>query len=157
MDKGARINLFWLIVIALIVIDQAVKFMIMTSMDIGHSVPVVPGIFHITYIQNPGAAFGILADQRWIFICAGVLIIGVGLFFYRRLQQEGALVYYGSSLLLGGAASNLIDRIWLGKVIDFFDFRIWPVFNTADIAICVGVAFIMYALLREEWKEAHQA
>ena len=86
-----------------------------------------------------------------------MLIIGVGLFFYRRLQQEGMLVYYGSSLLLGGAASNLIDRIWLGKVIDFFDFRIWPVFNTADIAICVGVAFIMYALLREEWKEAHQA
>lgn len=149
--------MFWLIVLFLIVIDQAVKFFVMGSMTVGESIPVLPEIFHITYIQNPGASFGILAGQRWIFILAGILIIGAGVFFYRRLKQEGPWIYFGSSLLLGGAASNLIDRVWLGKVVDFFDFRIWPVFNTADIAICVGVGCIMYALLRDEWKEAHQA
>jgi signal peptidase II len=148
---------FWLIVALLIILDQAVKFFVMASMELGHSVPVLPGIFHITYIQNPGAAFGILAEQRWIFIIAGVLIIGAGVFFFKRLEKESAWIYYGSSLLLGGAASNLIDRIWLGKVIDFFDFRVWPVFNTADIAICVGVGAILYAMLMDEWKEAHQA
>ncbi len=116
-------------------------------MALGNSIPVLPGIFHITYIQNPGAAFGILANQRWVFIAAGVAILILSAWFYPRLRQESCWIRYGGALLLGGAVGNLIDRIWLGQVIDFFDFRVWPVFNIADIGIVVGVSCILYELI----------
>lgn len=78
----------------------------------------------------------------------------VAVCFYQRLQKESPAIKYGTALLLGGAMGNLIDRIWRGQVIDFLDFRVWPVFNIADIAIVIGVGGIMYALLQQDGKEA---
>ena len=72
---------------------------------------------------------------------------------YRRLMSEKAIIRWGVALLLGGAVGNLIDRLRIGGVIDFLDFRIWPVFNIADIGICVGVALLMYALIYDTKKE----
>ena len=72
---------------------------------------------------------------------------------YRRLMSEKAIIRWGVALLLGGAVGNLIDRLRIGGVIDFLDFRIWPVFNIADIGICVGVALLMYALIYDTEKE----
>ncbi len=142
------------VAIALIVFDQMAKYLVSTTMALGSSIPVLPGLFHITYIQNPGAAFGILANQRWVFIAAGVAILLLSAWFYPRLRRESVWVRYGGALLLGGAVGNLIDRIWLGQVIDFFDFRIWPVFNIADIGIVIGVGCILYELLlRNDVKE----
>ncbi len=142
------------IVIALIVFDQLVKVFVSSTMVLGHSIPVLPGIFHITYIQNPGAAFGILANQRWVFIAAGVAILLLSVWFYPRVRNENRWIRYGGAMLLGGAVGNLIDRIRLGQVIDFLDFRVWPVFNIADIGIVVGVGCIMYELLfRKDAKE----
>ena len=137
----------------LVAADQAVKCFVASSMQLGESIPVVAGIFHITYIENPGAAFGMFANQRWVFIMAGVAVILAASAMYRRLTRESAMVRWGAALLLGGAAGNLIDRVRLGRVIDFLDFRVWPVFNIADIGICVGVACLMYALLRDGEKE----
>jgi len=131
----------------LLVADQLVKYKIFTTMTLYESIPVVKGIFHLTYIQNPGAAFGILENQRIIFILVGVVILLAGVYFYRHLAVEPLLVQLGAALLWGGAIGNLIDRIWLGKVIDIFDFRIWPVFNIADIGICIGSGLIIYALI----------
>jgi len=111
------------------------------------------GIFHITYIENPGAAFGLFANQRVIFIVAAALVIAAACLMYRRLMSEKVIVRWGVALLLGGAAGNLIDRVRIGCVIDFLDFRIWPVFNIADIGICIGVALLMYALLFDKEKE----
>ena len=108
--------------ICIVVLDQVVKFLVAHEMFPGMSIPVIQDVFHITFVLNPGAAFGILAHQRSFFIV-------------------------GTALLLGGALGNLIDRVRFGHVIDFFDFRIWPVFNIADIAIVVGVAAIIYAIL----------
>lgn len=116
-------------------------------MGLGMSIPVIPHVFHITYILNAGAAFGILENQQWFFILVGILVLGAAAWFYSCLQRENAYIRYGVSLLLGGAAGNLIDRIFRGSVIDFFDFRIWPVFNIADIAIVVGVGCIIYSIL----------
>ncbi len=113
------------------------------------SIPVIPQVFHITYILNAGAAFGILENQQWFFILIGLAVLGAAAWFYSCLQRENACIRYGVSLLLGGAAGNLIDRIFRGSVVDFFDFRIWPVFNIADIAIVVGVGCIIYSLLFE--------
>ena len=141
------------IVFFLILADQAIKFLVVSYMKLGESIPVLAGIFHITYIENPGAAFGLFANQRVIFIVAAALVIAAACLMYRRLMNEKVIVRWGVALLLGGAAGNLIDRVRIGCVIDFLDFRIWPVFNIADIGICIGVALLMYALLFDKEKE----
>ncbi len=137
----------------LIAVDQAVKLGIVRTMHLGESIPIWSGIFHITYIENPGAAFGMFAEQRWMFIVVGVAVIVAACTLYRRLSKAERLMRWGAALLLGGAVGNLIDRVRLGRVIDFLDFRVWPIFNIADIGICVGVACLMYALLRDGEKE----
>ena len=141
------------IVFFLILADQAIKFLVVSYMKLGESIPVLAGIFHITYIENPGAAFGLFANQRVMFIVAAALVISAACLMYRRLMSEKVIVRWGVALLLGGAAGNLIDRVRIGCVIDFLDFRIWPVFNIADIGICIGVALLMYALLFDKEKE----
>lgn len=127
-----------------IILDQVAKFYIQGTMSMGMSHPIIPGIFHITYILNPGAAFGILENQRLFFIFVAVAILVVAAYFYARLLKEPLLLRCGAGLLLGGAVGNLIDRIRIGAVVDFFDFRIWPIFNFADIAIVVGVGLVIY-------------
>ena len=129
-----------------IVIDQVTKYWIQSRMAYGESSPVIREVFHITYILNPGAAFGILENKTWFFIAVAlVLLAGVG-YLYPRLP-ENPMVKLGTGLLVGGANGNLIDRVRIGYVIDFFDFRIWPIFNVADICIVCGVACLAYYLL----------
>jgi len=111
------------------------------------SIPVIQDVFHITFVLNPGAAFGILAHQRSFFIVMGIVIAILGGLFSPYIRRQCRIFRCGTALLLGGALGNLIDRVRFGHVIDFFDFRIWPVFNIADIAIVVGVAAIIYAIL----------
>ena len=141
------------IVFLLVVIDQAAKGFVARTMRLGESVPVWTGVFHITYIENPGAAFGMFANQKWMFIVAGVAVIAAACVMHRRISTMRGFARWGAALLMGGAIGNLIDRVRLGSVIDFFDFLIWPVFNIADIGICAGVACLMYALLQDEEKE----
>ena len=129
-----------------IVVDQATKYWIQSRMAYGESSPVIREVFHITYILNPGAAFGILENKTWFFIAVAIaLLAGVG-YLYPRLPNK-LLVKLGTGLLVGGAVGNLIDRVRIGYVVDFFDFRIWPIFNVADICIVCGVACLAYFLL----------
>ena len=129
--------------IIIFLIDQLVKHLVIGSMHLGESIPVFKGIFHITYVLNPGAAFGMLEHQRWVFILVAVAVVLVAGIFYSRLKKESALLQIGAGLLLGGAVGNLVDRIQTGLVVDFLDFRVWPVFNIADIAICVGAGILI--------------
>ena len=124
-------------------IDQLVKHLVLVNMYFGESIPIIPGIFHITFVLNPGAAFGMMEHQRWIFVAVAMLVVALVLLFYRKLQQERLITRVGAGLLLGGAIGNVADRIQSGLVVDFLDFRIWPVFNIADIAICGGAAMII--------------
>ena len=133
--------------LVVILVDQFSKFYIQSTMNLGMSIPIIPHVFHITYILNPGAAFGILENQRFFFISIGVFILLAAIFFFPKLQKEKLPLKVGSALLLGGAVGNLIDRIQTGYVVDFFDFRIWPIFNIADIAIVCGVGLIIYTIL----------
>lgn len=138
-----------------IILDQLVKIYVVSNMKLGESIPVVQDIFHLTYVLNPGAAFGILENQRWFFIAICVaILLGVAIF-YKSIRRECAMFRYGLGLLLGGAVGNLIDRIQNGLVVDFLDFRIWPVFNIADIAICVGAVMLVVSLLNESWQDEH--
>ena len=130
--------------ILVFVIDQLVKHLVVSTMHLGQSFPVIKGIFHITYVLNPGAAFGMLEHQRWFFIVVALAAVLLGVFFYRKLQQESILMRSGAGLLLGGAVGNLADRIQSGLVVDFLDFRVWPVFNIADIAICAGAGILIF-------------
>lgn len=133
--------------ICIVVLDQVVKFLVVHEMFPGMSIPVIQDVFHITFVLNPGAAFGILAHQRSFFIVMGIVIAILGGLFSPYIRRQCRIFRCGTALLLGGALGNLIDRVRFGHVIDFFDFRIWPVFNIADIAIVVGVAAIIYAIL----------
>jgi signal peptidase II len=136
-----------LVCISIVIFDQIVKSYIQSIMLVGMSIPVIPDVFHITYILNPGAAFGILENQRMFFILIGIAILCAAIYFYSYIKKENVFIRYGVSMLLGGAVGNLIDRVRIGYVVDFFDFRIWPIFNIADIAIVVGVGCIVYSVL----------
>lgn len=135
-----------LLFFGIIILDQIVKLAVKFTMVPGESIPLIPQVFHFTYVLNPGAAFGILENQRIFFIVAGVLILLFFACLYPRMRKQDPWMHYGCIALLGGAVGNLIDRIYNGLVVDFFDFRIWPVFNIADIAIVCGVGSMLYAI-----------
>lgn len=130
----------------ILLIDQLVKYYVELTMLPGESIPIAAPFFHITFVLNPGAAFGIFRDQQWLFLATAIVFSVAFLVFYERLRRSGSLIHYGSVVLAAGAVSNLIDRIRLGHVVDFFDFRVWPVFNIADIAIVLGTATVLWAL-----------
>ena len=130
-----------------IIIDQATKYWIQSRMAYGESAPVIREVFHITYILNPGAAFGILENKTWFFIAVALVLLAGVAYLYPRMPANQPMVKLGAGLLVGGAIGNLIDRVRIGYVVDFFDLRIWPIFNVADICIVCGVACLAYYLL----------
>ncbi len=142
----------YLVTIALLVIivDQMTKHFVVGHFYVGESIPVISGFFHWTYILNSGAAFGMFEGKRWLFIIIAAAVISVMWFFRRDIRAGGKTLQMGAALFAGGAIGNLIDRIVRGLVIDFFDFRIWPVFNVADIAICVGIGLIIWSIIKTE-------
>jgi signal peptidase II len=142
--------------VALAIADQLLKKLFSGTMQLGESIPVLPGIFHLTYIQNPGAAFGLFENQTLFFIAIAAFLLAFLAFAYKELAAQGIWVRYGMSLLAGGAVGNLLDRVRLGAVIDYLDFRIWPIFNLADIGICLGATLIVWGLLREEGRETSE-
>lgn len=144
----------WLFVLplAVVILDQFSKYIVVENMALGESIPIIEEVFHLTYILNPGAAFGMFAHNRLFFIAIAVIVIGIIIWARREILASPWDVKAGCGLFLGGAIGNLIDRARQGLVIDFFDFRIWPVFNIADIAICIGVGLIIWNLLKTELK-----
>ncbi len=144
----------WLFVLplAVVILDQFSKYIVVENMALGESIPIIEEVFHLTYILNPGAAFGMFAHNRLFFIAIAVIVIGIIIWARREILASPWEVKAGCGLFLGGAIGNLIDRARQGMVIDFFDFRIWPVFNIADIAICIGVGLIIWNLLKTELK-----
>ena len=140
----------------IIFLDQVSKIYIQYNMHIGESIPVIEGIFHITYIENPYTAFGLFRYQTIFFvIAASISVILIILIYKKIIFKKDPFMYIPLTLVLGGAVSNLIDRVRIdGKVIDFIDFRIWPVFNFADSAIVCGMlVLLIHVLFRAPEKE----
>ena len=142
---------FVIVALLVVIFDQLTKYYVVENFYLGESVPVIENIFHWTYILNPGAAFGMLEGSRWFFIVIAVGVLGGIWYMKDEINEGGWMMQYGAALFGGGAIGNLIDRARSGLVVDFFDFRIWPVFNVADIAICVGVAMILWKVLETEF------
>jgi len=135
-----------------IIINQLTKYIVAVNMVEGMSIPIIDEIVHLTFILNPGAAFGLLENNRWFFVGTAIVVLAIIFFYRREIQAEAKPVQVGIALFAGGALGNLVDRIRMGLVIDFFDFRIWPVFNIADIAICMGVGLILWITIKTELK-----
>ncbi len=115
----------------------------------GESHPVIPNVFHLTLVHNPGIAFG-LFRQHPVILTGLISLSLVVLFIWSARMSRlntGARICF--ALILGGAAGNWIDRIRFGRVIDFLDFRVWPVFNIADSAITIGVALLFLIFFRQ--------
>lgn len=144
--------MFFSIIMAVLLIDQGSKAAVQMLMYLGETIPVLPPVFYLTYIMNPGAAFGILPNQKVLFITTGLLLVIGVLVGYRKLPPEKKVLRSGLGLVLGGALGNLVDRLRFGRVVDFLDFRVWPVFNLADTAIFIGVCLLAWELLKEGGK-----
>lgn len=134
--------------IAVTILDQVVKWSVQGHMELGESIPLIPHVFHLTYIMNPGAAFGILEYQHTFFLGIVVILFAAYLIMRRRIPKKPVYFPIGIGMVLGGALGNAIDRVRYQGVVDFFDFRVWPIFNVADIAICVGMALILWYFWR---------
>lgn len=139
-----------LVIIFITAADQIVKYFISANMVVGQSIPVLNDIFHITYVHNKGAAFGILAEKLYIFIIITIVILMfIFLVFLKTRKIKSFFVFHlALAVLAGGALGNLIDRIAKGYVIDYLDFIIWPVFNVADIAVVLGVFIMVYYVVK---------
>ena len=144
---------------SIVITDQITKAVVLAKMALYQSIIVIPGFFSLTHIQNPGGAFGFLAQQdatvrAAVFLVASTLAIGLIFMFYRQIPKSHPVLASGLALIFGGAIGNLIDRVRFGKVVDFLDFYIgnlhYPAFNVADSAITVGVAiFIIHLVFRK--------
>ncbi|MBU0709402.1 MAG: signal peptidase II [Candidatus Omnitrophica bacterium] len=139
--------MIYIIVFTILSLDQLTKFLITKNLAHQESFPLLRGIFHLTLTHNTGAAFGILKNQVPLFIFTSLFAVFL-IYVNIRKHREGKLYGLALSLILGGALGNLIDRVRLGYVIDFLDFRIWPVFNLADSAITIGAVLLGYSILR---------
>lgn len=141
----------WLTMFAVLVIDRLLKIYIQGHFFPGQSLAVIPNVFHITYVLNPGAAFGLMAGQTWLLITTAVIVILGVLYAQWKLVQPPILLRLTLGMIAGGALGNLYDRVKWGLVVDYLDFKVWPfVFNFADSMIVIGVGLLLLTLY---WKE----
>lgn len=132
------------------IIDQILKFLVISNIDFAQSIKVINNFFYLTYVKNSGAAFGMFQDSTIIFIILSFVAL-FGLIRYVKndvnITKIEAIAY---SIIFGGILGNLIDRIFNGFVIDYLDFYIFgfdfPVFNLADIGIVVGFLIVLYTM-----------
>ena len=140
-----------IIVLSILLADQLSKFLADKYLILNNTVPLVNGIFHLTLVHNRGAAFGILRNQLPFFIIVSFIAI---ILIIAGLKNSGknkfSLYKLSLNLMLAGILGNLIDRLLFGYVIDFFDFKVWPVFNIADSAITIGAILFGYSVLKTD-------
>jgi signal peptidase II len=158
-----KYGLFTITAVVVIVVDQLTKYWIDSSMVLHDSLAVIDGFFSITYVRNPGAAFGFLADaspafRYTFFIAVNIIAIALIVSYVRKATRDESRLILALSFIMAGAIGNLIDRIRFGEVVDFLDFYIgsahWPAFNVADSSITVGAFFLVLELWKRG-KESH--
>ena len=154
------------IVAAVVGADQFTKLWVVTHFGLFESREIITGFFHLTYLTNTGAAFGMLAGEQsvlrqFFFIGVAVVALLAMAWFYRKLKKKSSLYTAAIGMISGGAIGNLIDRIRLGSVIDFLDFFVgkyhWPAFNVADSAISVGVGLFFLASYLDEKRQKKES
>ncbi len=144
----------YICIVIIIVLDQIVKAFVDSSMEVGQSVQVWGDFFKITYVQNTGAAFSFMEGHPGLlsFVTGIVLAALLGYIAVKGKSYDRFLTV-SLAFIIAGGVGNLIDRVLRGFVVDMFDFGFWPVFNIADIAICLGCAMLVVYMLFIEPKK----
>lgn len=146
------------IILGGVAVDQISKLLVLEFMDLYDSIAIIPGVLNLTYIQNEGAAFGMLSDHRWIFmVISTVAIIGIGVYLF-GFCKERMLTRVGLAMIVSGGIGNMIDRVGYGFVVDMIDFclfEFWKwIFNVADALVCVGAGVVILGLVLDIIKES---
>jgi signal peptidase II len=159
-----KIVLSWVVII--VVLDRLTKIIVDRTMPLHHSIPVIDGLFNLTYVRNTGAAFGIFAGSHEAFrlpflIVVSLLALGFVVVMLKRLREEETGLITALAFIIAGALGNLVDRVLYGEVIDFLDFYWshyhWPAFNLADSCITVGVLITLYYLIQAKGEDPFAA
>jgi signal peptidase II len=156
----ARWALFLGVAAAVFVLDQISKYVVLTNLSLGQAwnpIPLLNAFVTVTHVTNTGAAFGLFQDYGTLFAIVAVVVVVGMVVFYRYLPSDRVWLRVSLGLQLGGALGNLLDRVRLGTVVDFIDFKVWPVFNLADTAIVCGVSILAFYLLFIEQGEEVKA
>ena len=161
LANGSQAFVWYLLSIVIIIVDQWTKWLAKTKLNFLEPIPVIEPFLNWTLAYNYGAAFSFLADaggwQKWFFSGLALVIALFLVVYLIRAPRNAKLLSLGLAMVLGGAIGNLIDRVRLGKVVDFIHVHyadVWhyPIFNIADIAICIGVAIIVIDMIFLEGK-----
>ena len=145
-----------LIIILSVAADQLTKYLAVTHLANGESYPFIENILHFTYVENRGAAFGMLANHRWVFMVISTVAIVLVMIWLFKDKTSGLWFRSAAALIVGGGIGNMIDRVILGYVVDFIDVVCidFYVFNVADSCVCVGCGMFLVGVIAGEIKEA---
>lgn len=146
------------LIVLIIVLDQGSKALIAAALAPSGSYPLIENILHFTYVENRGAAFGMLKDHRWVFMVFSVIGIAAMAFWLMKAKPESRWERVSVAFIVGGGIANMIDRVRLEYVIDFIDCRFvnFYVFNVADSFVCVGCGMFMAYVVWEEIRDSRK-
>lgn len=156
--------IYCLIIAVVVLLDQLTKQIVLRTIPVGESVDFIPGIFRFTHIKNPGAAFGILENNRWVFIVVSLVAVAAMIAYLVKYRPKNGWLYVPLCMIAGGGIGNMIDRLFYGEsfgnglVVDFLDFcafpRLWHwVFNVADAFVVVGAGILFVYLFMDIIKD----
>lgn len=144
------------IMLGILVADQVTKLMADRIMMEGQNYEIIDGFFYFTYVHNKGMAWSLLEGRRWLFLLTTPLVLCGLIYFFTMTKKHEILTRFGIVLVVGGALGNFIDRAIFGYVRDFIHFYIFnydfPVFNIADIAVCLGIGLIILEIIIQEYQ-----
>lgn len=153
-----KLSLYYLIVVAVVCLDQWIKSIIVDQIGLFHVIPVIPGVFDITHIRNDGAAYNLFSQFPELLIILPAMVMLAGLIYMAYVyKKKPTMLLLSIALVIGGGLGNLLDRVEMGYVVDFFDIHIIPVFNVADISICSGCALLFIYLIFIDGKQTGEA
>ncbi len=136
--------IWFIIMIGVIALDQITKWLAVEFLTKVDTFPIIEDVLHLTYLENKGAAFGMLKDNRWVFLLISTVAIIALLIFIIKNPPKNKWLGLGISFIVGGGIGNMIDRTCLGYVVDFIDFRLinFAIFNVADSFVCIGAVLV---------------
>lgn len=148
--KNKKTAIFYILLI--FVLDRISKIWVLSYLKPKGNIDVLP-FFKLTYVQNTGAAFGSFQNGNTILILVSIIILFALIKYRKELFALGKIASWGWLFIIGGALGNLYDRIFIGYVVDYFNFIVWPVFNVADSFITVGAIMLAWCILKDEYKK----